>query len=487
MRYSNSVPQLIDGNGYIVVGTKYFYDPKSARLKSIYTDSSLTTAQSNPLESDSNGRFSDIFMDGIYREVQLDNYGRVVWSKEIGEIADRQADLWVNNKTYSISDIVQGSDNSYYRSLTSSNQGNNPTTDATNWEKLSLLSLENDTPIIFFNETDASVDNKKWDIRIVSEQFLLRIINDAEDTASNIAEIDRAGTTVTSSNFNGILQSQGNNVLTHGVTMTVQGYDIRPALYSGKFKALTSTGVQGLFMSPSGLKMYEVGTTAGAEIVYSYTLTTAGDVSTASWDGIPALTVTTQESAVTGLTVASDGLNLYIVGSTNQTVYQYTSASAFGGASSYSYASKSFLVSGQDTAPVAIAFKSDGTKMYMLGDIADTVFQYTLSTAWDVSTASYDTVSFSVAAQETSVTGMFFSDDGLSMFIVGSANDTIFKYILGTAWDMTTASYTGYSFSVANEETVPTSITSCLSGRYMYIAGTANDTAYQYNTNYLRL
>ena len=47
------------------------------------------------------------------------------------------------------------------------------------------------------------------------------------------------------------------------------------------------------------------------------------------------------------------------------------------------------------------------------------VDEYTLTTAWDVSTASF-VDSFSVATQETVPTGIAFSKSGEKMFIVGS-------------------------------------------------------------------
>ena len=53
-----------------------------------------------------------------------------------------------------------------------------------------------------------------------------------------------------------------------------------------------------------------------------------------------------------------------------------------------SYDNKSFDVSGEETNPGSLFFKSDGTKMYVTGTAGDDVNEYALSTAWDVSTAS---------------------------------------------------------------------------------------------------
>jgi hypothetical protein len=63
-----------------------------------------------------------------------------------------------------------------------------------------------------------------------------------------------------------------------------------------------------------------------------------------------------------------------------------------------------------------------------LGSINDTVYQYTLSTGFDLSTASYDSVSFSVNSQDTSPYGMAFSTDGAKMYILGGSNKTVYQY-----------------------------------------------------------
>ena len=51
---------------------------------------------------------------------------------------------------------------------------------------------------------------------------------------------------------------------------------------------------------------------------------------------------------------------------------------------------------GQETLPTALAFRDTGAKMYVLGTTNDRVYQYTLATPWDVSTATYDNISFKI-------------------------------------------------------------------------------------------
>ena len=97
-----------------------------------------------------------------------------------------------------------------------------------------------------------------------------------------------------------------------------------------------------------------------------------------------------------------------------------------------SYDSVSFSVNVQETSPTSIAFNADGTKMFIIGGSSDSVFQYTLSTGFNVSTASYDSVSFSISGQEAVPTSIAFNADGTKMFITGTSSDSVFQYATAT-------------------------------------------------------
>jgi hypothetical protein len=87
-----------------------------------------------------------------------------------------------------------------------------------------------------------------------------------------------------------------------------------------------------------------------------------------------------------------DGSKFYILGSSNKKVYQYSTAVPFTLAGS-SYDNKSFDISAYDDAPEGLSFNADGTKMYICGNGSATkVWQFTLTTAWDVSTAQEHTL-----------------------------------------------------------------------------------------------
>lgn len=91
-------------------------------------------------------------------------------------------------------------------------------------------------------------------------------------------------------------------------------------------------------------------------------------------------------------------------------------------------------------APRTIRFSSDGTKMFTHG--TNSAYEFALSTAWDVSTASHN-YTLTLSGQ-TNCFGFDFSDDGTKMYTVGFTVDATHYYELGTAWDLSTAVYTDF-------------------------------------------
>jgi hypothetical protein len=198
-------------------------------------------------------------------------------------------------------------------------------------------------------------------------------------------------------------------------------------------------------------------------------------LSNASYDSV-SFSFASQDTAPRFHFFKPDGITLFMVGSADS-VFQYTLSTAWD-VSTASYASKSFSATSQDTDLYGLFFKPDGTKMYLAGNSGNSIYQYSLSTAWDVSTASYDSVSFSVASQGTFPSGLSFSDDGTKMYVSDSL-DFISQYTLSTAWDLSTASYASKSFSTVGIDTNPYQTVFVGSGTRMFFIGTEFDKVYE--------
>ena len=86
-----------------------------------------------------------------------------------------------------------------------------------------------------------------------------------------------------------------------------------------------------------------------------------------------------------------------------------------------------------------MAFNDDGTKMYIVGEQHDKVYEIDLDTAYDVSSNIGTPAAFEIRDQEKVPMGLEFSSDGKTMFVVGKNGDEINVYGLTTAWDISTA------------------------------------------------
>lgn len=193
----------------------------------------------------------------------------------------------------------------------------------------------------------------------------------------------------------------------------------------------------------------------------------------------PSFDATAQDINPVDVALKSDGTKAFIIGSTNSQVYQYVLSREWD-ISSAIYDNILLDVSTENTSGVSIAFKTDGLRMYMLGLVGDTIYQYSLTTAWDLSTASYDTVSFGVGGQEIFPDSIRLRDDGTRMFIVGSGSNSVFQYDLSTAWDLGSAVYNGVFFSVASEESSTHAVAFKNDGTRMYVGGNTGS-IYQYS------
>ena len=194
----------------------------------------------------------------------------------------------------------------------------------------------------------------------------------------------------------------------------------------------------GLAFNNDGTKMYHAGNDDNA--VKEYHLSTAYDVSTATYQGdSEQLTVTSQTNEPFGITFNNDGSKLYVAGNSN--VYQYSLSTAYD-VSTGSYDSVSFATG--DNTSCGIRFNNDGTKLFVAGFAGGNIEEIHLSTAYDLSTASRsDSNRLNISAKETLPRDIEFNIDGTRMFVVGGQGKDITEYKLSTAYDVSTGTYVG--------------------------------------------
>jgi len=228
---------------------------------------------------------------------------------------------------------------------------------------------------------------------------------------------------------------------------------------------------QALFFRDDGLKMYIAGDTN--DEIFEYDLGTAWDISSLVF--LQSFDVSGEDLLPVGLSFKPDGFKMYFIGATNGKVYEYDLGIAWDVTSAVFLQDFTLSDVGIDT---GLTFSPDGTKMFATGVISPEAYEYDLGVAWDVTSAVF-VQSFDISAQDTSPQDIQFKSAGLKMYIVGSANDKVYEYILSTAWDISTAVFV-QSF-VISEDTSPKDLFFKPDGAKMYIVGSTNDKVYEYD------
>jgi sugar lactone lactonase YvrE len=255
-------------------------------------------------------------------------------------------------------------------------------------------------------------------------------------------------------------------------------WEISSASYDGVnfYFGDEDTLVYSLYFKPDGTKIYIAG--QDNSNIYSYTLSIPWDISTASYDGF-GFSVISEDLFPEEIFFKPDGTKMYVIGDDNDRIYSYTLSTPWN-ISSASYDDESFFVGGQDWASFSFFFRNDGSRVYVLGSNQAQIFSYSLKNSWEISTASYNIENFYVGNEDKTPEEIFFRSDGLKMYILGSTTAKVYSYTLSTPWEVDTATYDGLEFYVGSEDSNPTSLFFKTDGTKMYILGSTNTRVYSY-------
>ncbi len=102
---------------------------------------------------------------------------------------------------------------------------------------------------------------------------------------------------------------------------------------------------------------------------------------------------------------------------------------------------------------IAFTFKPDGTKMYLMGGdeegINNKIYQLALSPSWDISSMTVEsTLTFAV----DTMFGFVFSPDGTKLYIANSGDLCIYQYNLTSPWNVSTGVYVGKADAITDSQ-----------------------------------
>lgn len=236
---------------------------------------------------------------------------------------------------------------------------------------------------------------------------------------------------------------------------------------------------RGLAFNPDGTVMLISGDSTN--LILQYTLTTGFDLTTASYAS-KSYNAGGLDGSPRGVRFNNDGTKLLFIGESNRRVYGVPLTTAYDVSTSSSYQSFN-ISSSQTTDPTGLEFNPDGTIMYIMSrDSGDRIYQYTLTTGFDVTTASYASKSFSLSSQEGNPYGLFINSTGTKFYVVGHDATIVYEYEMSTAYDISTASYTSnnYNFSGDTGDATGIYFSPEATGK-MYVLGMSNDYVVEYS------
>jgi len=231
----------------------------------------------------------------------------------------------------------------------------------------------------------------------------------------------------------------------------------------------------GLFFKPDGTKFYTTSIrTEDNGAIAQYSLSTAWDLTTASHE--KTIHVSDQTQFVGDVAFKQDGTKMYVTDETGEKIFQYSLSTPWD-IGTASYEGKVLTVEGTSVNLGGIVFGLNGSKMYVI-DINNVVLhQFNLSDPWDIETATLF-ATLDLSAQTSDPYGVTFNPDGTFLYITGTGvgERTIYVYSLSTAWDISSASYDS-SLSTGDQGVYD--IVFKTDGTKLY--GTALDKLYQYS------
>ena len=236
----------------------------------------------------------------------------------------------------------------------------------------------------------------------------------------------------------------------------------------------------GMDMSADGKYLYVV--EYGGDVINQYELSTLFDLKTASYSAQKS--VSAQAATPFGINVSADGNYAYITDYNGKTIYQYTLSTPFI-ISSASFTRSQNLSAQASSNTGDMFFSSDGMRLYVTTTAAQ-IIQYDLGTAWNISTLTHvRSVSISSVATQTWGLQIHPSGDQLLVNVIpvgATSDDRIFQYSL-TDWDISTLVYEGQSDSLTPRDNGPRGLYVSPDGSKLYFSGVQNSKVYEYDFN----
>ena len=249
-------------------------------------------------------------------------------------------------------------------------------------------------------------------------------------------------------------------------------------------KSIAAATYYGLTFNNDGTKMYALKSANTNSVVIEFILSTAYDISTATENQTKNIYVDGSLIA-TQVVFNNDGTKMFIVNHENpkRTVDYYSLSTAF----DVSTATRDgeYSIAGQERRANSIAFNNDGTRMVVAGvgnNSQVRIHEYSLSTGFDLSSTVTHLNTEDLSSTHDYIDGVTFNYDGTKMYTIrGSEDDNkISQFKLTTPYDVSTLSLEG-TFDVSSVSADSRELVFSNDGSKMFIIDDSNDKVHEFN------
>lgn len=263
-----------------------------------------------------------------------------------------------------------------------------------------------------------------------------------------------------------------NGGIGYGLTAPTVQFQFPPNVFSegdylSNSSILTGDGLEGMYVRSDGAKVYTASLFSGDRI-REFNLSTPWNISTLSQ--VNGLDVSADFSYTTGVELSPDGQYLFVSGgqSGSYKIVSYLLSTP------WNLLSATKITALSTNSPGGVRLRSDGRKIYILDlSTPDIIKQYDLATPWDLTTRSGSTtgeLNVESFTGESNVLGFSFFENGTKLFVVGSVGQSVVEFDLSAPWEVSTATYK-LSYYVGDKISQPCDVYVNSNRRQVFIAG----------------
>lgn len=197
-------------------------------------------------------------------------------------------------------------------------------------------------------------------------------------------------------------------------------FDVTTAVHNSQMIAEDATLASDIWMSPDGTKIFILYQTG--DIIHQHTLNIPFELGS---DGGSETTFSiAEDTAVQGLAMSQDGTRMYVSGQSTDRIYEYILLDPF----NISSAVLNFTFDPSDASVAQLFCSPNGDALYYMDDVGDQIFRITMTTPFDLSTGVKETQTIDNSAQDAASHGIAFADNGRKMYVTGDINDSVYQY-----------------------------------------------------------